>query len=421
MENGCGRRVAFQRPYDAILGSVCRDARRGAGKGERNGGLAGGRRGKFGIGHGEGLQRIVGCAIVKRTVEKRGRSPNAAGKCAGNDLIDIAVRGTGGEFSQAGGVCNIDVAIFACAHSQLHGCAAGIGLGGQQNLATGAEVFVFAGFADGVIGFKIVSHRQRPRGRELDHGISEIGLRRKPAGIQRGVECPVGVEEVEVSRAVGSKPIAAHPNGTLAAVGREIQHLGLLQRGLAEAHDPPRVGQAIAMRRPGSVNGTVGEEQSRAFRIIAGREDNIAAGRAVARAGIGCSNFGRRAERRAGGEIESMQALVIRAARVLRHGNDEDRSIRALLAIDHRRGCDADLRRDLRAGVVVAGGFAGGEDRSMPDLRAGVGVERINAVALCCDVENVAHRTASGEAPEVKRLGIDVAIDGVKGYFSKLG
>ena len=42
--------------------------------------------------------------------------------------------------------------------------------------------------------------------------------------------------------------------------------------------------------------------------------------------------------------------------------------------------------------MIIAGRFAGGERGNLPKLRAGVGIEAVDAAVLGCDKENVVRR-----------------------------
>ena len=102
---------------------------------------------------------------------------------------------------------------------------------------------------------------------------------------------------------------------------------------------------------------------------------------------------------------------MIGAASVDGHADDEDRAVGAGVAVDHRRGGDADFGRDLPASVIAAGGLVRAEDRGLPDLRAGVRVESVDSVMFRGDKDDVARRAAGGEAGENQRLRVDFAVD----------
>ena len=99
------------------------------------------------------------------------------------------------------------------------------------------------------------------------------------------------------------------------------------------------------MRRPCRVDGGADLEQAGAFLILFRVEDHVSVRAVVACAGIGGLHSGGAAEElRAGGEIESVQAMEIISVGVFGHGHDIDRAMRAARAVDDRRGRHADLR-----------------------------------------------------------------------------
>ena len=143
------------------------------------------------------------------------------------------------------------------------------------------------------------------------------------------------------------------------------------------------------------------EQQAGALRILAGVEDNFSAGAVRAGAGISGGDLGGAAgELCASGDVEGVQALMICAGGILRHADDKDCAIRSGAAIDDRGGSDADLRRDLAAAVIVAGGFVGAEHGGLPKLRAGVGIEGVDAVVFGGDKHDILRLPGDGEVSQ---------------------
>src|SRR5215472_3155228 len=103
---------------------------------------------------------------------------------------------------------------------------------------------------------------------------------------ESSVEGTVASQKIYVSRGVGGQTGTAHPDSALAAVRRDVQHAGLGQRVLREAHDPTCVGPVVAMRSPGRVNDSVEQEQTSPFFILGRVEDHIATAAVGACAGV---------------------------------------------------------------------------------------------------------------------------------------
>lgn len=121
------------------------------------------------------------------------------------------------------------------------------------------------------------------------------------------------------------------------------------------------------MRRPCEVDRTVDEEQAGALFLLCGVKDHESAGTIVAGAGIPGGDFDGTVETFGTvGGVESVQALVIVAGAVFRHGNDIDDRVAFCEAKDDGSGGDSNLRRDLRTTAIVGSGFAGQKSCDMP-------------------------------------------------------
>jgi hypothetical protein len=64
--------------------------------------------------------------------------------------------------------------------------------------------------------------------------------------------------------------------------------------------------------------------------------------------------------------------------------------------------------------MPISGSLAVGERGVLPELGAVVRVERIDAVVLCYDVEDVVGLVLNDDGREVERLSVDFAVDGKK-------
>ena len=71
--------------------------------------------------------------------------------------------------------------------------------------------------------------------------------------------------------------------------------------------------------------------------------------------------------------------------------------------------------------MIVAGGLSNAEDGGLPEQCAGVFIEGVDRVMLCCHVEDIAQLAADGHIGEVEWLGIDFAVRGVEPDFAELG
>ena len=87
-------------------------------------------------------------------------------------------------------------------------------------------------------------------------------------------------------------------------------------------------------------------------------------------------------------DVERMQPLKVHAA-ALGHRDHVDGAIGSARAIDDRRRRDADLGHDLDAAAVVARTLPV-EEGHLPERQAGLRVNRIDAVVLGRDVDDVA-------------------------------
>ena len=134
-----------------------------------------------------------------------------------------------------------------------------------------------------------------------------VGLKRAVAG-----------QKIDVAGGIGRETGAAHPDGGFVSVRRDIQHAGLGQGVFIVADDPAGIGSDITMRRPGSVNHTVQQQQPAPFLVLGRIKHDVGADMVVARAGIfGGDGHGRQPVG-AGGQIQRVQALKI-GGRVVGH------------------------------------------------------------------------------------------------------
>src|SRR5580704_14740644 len=116
-----------------------------------------------------------------------------------------------------------------------------------------------------------------------------------------------------------------------------------------------------------------------------------------------------------------MQPLMVFSTRILAHADGEDRSVRPLRTIDHRRRSDPYLGGDLRTSENVASCLARSKDRSLPDLDAAVGIEGINTAMFGGDIKYVVQLAAYSHVGKIKRLGIHLSIGGVEADLAELG
>src|SRR5579863_518472 len=114
------------------------------------------------------------------------------------------------------------------------------------------------------------------------------------------------------------------------------------------------------MRRPRRINRPADLQEPRPFLILLGVEYHVSAGAIVARAGISRLHKSWPTEEfRASGQIERVHAMKIISVGVLGHGHNIDGPMWSTRAVDDRRGGHTNLRSNLAAPAVIAGGLAG--------------------------------------------------------------
>src|SRR5205807_2671753 len=87
-------------------------------------------------------------------------------------------------------------------------------------------------------------------------------------------------------------------------------------------------------------------------------------------------------------DVERMQPLKIGPC-IPRHRDQIDDAVRASSAIDNRCRSNSDFGSDLAATSVVAGSLTRPQERDLPEHRARVGIESVQAVMLSWDKENI--------------------------------
>ena len=78
--------------------------------------------------------------------------------------------------------------------------------------------------------------------------------------------------------------------------------------------------------------------------------------------------------------------------------------------VDHGSVCDADLRCNLAAAMIVAGCFSLAERRDLPELPAGIGTEGVNAVILSDHIHGVVQTSVNELLIYEQGLSVDFAI-----------
>src|ERR1019366_5131088 len=210
------------------------------------------------------------------------------------------------ELAHVGAVDDVEVGVFTGADGELPHLAGGVFLADEQGSA-GAEVGVGAVLAGLVVHFEVVGDGESTLGGEVEEGVAIVGGH---AG-------------------------AGVPDGALVAVGSYVEHGGLRQGAGVVAHDPSGVGTKVAVRGPAEVNRAVDEEKAGTLFILGGVENHEATCAVVPGAGIlGGDVDGAVKEFCASGGVEGVQALVIVAGAIFRHGDDVDDGVAGLGARD---------------------------------------------------------------------------------------
>src|ERR1700730_19206412 len=106
-----------------------------------------------------------------------------------------------------------------------------------------------------------------------------------------------------------------------------------------------------------------------------------------------------------------MQPLEIIAGTIFRHGYYVDGTVWPRSAINDRCSRDPNLRSDLIASASITGGFAGGQQRNLPQLGAAVGVKGVQAIMLGRHIQHIMGSAAYiQEISQVKGLGVYFAV-----------
>src|ERR1700728_3926139 len=101
---------------------------------------------------------------------------------------------------------------------------------------------------------------------------------------------------------------------------------------------------------------------------------------------------------------------MVSARLIERHSDHEDGAVGSGLTIDDGRGGDADLRGNLSTPMVAAGRLIRAKDGGLPDLRARIATEGVDAVVLLLCKHNIALLAARGQIRQIQRLRIDDSI-----------
>ena len=159
---------------------------------------------------------------------------------------------------------------------------------GQDQAASGAEIFIGVGLLHRVVHVEVVGDGERAsRVRDLHEGVAVVAVDGKALRVQGGVEGAVGIEEVDVAGGIGRQPVAGHPDRALIAVGSDVDHRSLRQRAGVVGHQPAGVGAIIAVRGERDVDRGAIFQQTSALGELSGSKNDLAVLAAVAGAGIG--------------------------------------------------------------------------------------------------------------------------------------
>ena len=116
---------------------------------------------------------------------------------------------------------------------------------------------------------------------------------RKSICVQGGLKRPVAGQGIHVSAGINRGRGAGSPDGTLFAVGHKIDHADLGQSGLVVANNKRCVGIKIAMGRPGCVDDSIIEHESRPLFVLFRIKENVAAIAIGSASRIACRNIDR--------------------------------------------------------------------------------------------------------------------------------
>src|SRR5260370_3019025 len=185
-KNGAG---VFNGPDDSIGDAVGGDARSRPGISEMMRALRRRSCGEPRSGHRKRFQRIADGSVIHRVIEKRGHRNDTAAQLPGNLLIDL-IRG-GVELAHGIAIHHVDDRVFTGADGQVPRVAARIRNVQEQYSSAGTEVSVGIRFRDGIVRSEIIGKLQSAGSGKLHEAVATIAVRRKTAGVQRGIEIAV--------------------------------------------------------------------------------------------------------------------------------------------------------------------------------------------------------------------------------------
>src|SRR6266496_4434133 len=344
-------------PDNGVLSGVSRDTGSRAGEGERV------RRFRYRAGEQFRIIELkfenlgIHWSVVQTVIKCGGHRPDPAGQHAYEFLVNLI--GAGIELAHVGSVNDVKVVIFASTDGELPNLAQAVFLA-EQERPPGTQVRIKTVFGGLVEHLEVVGHGQTTLGGETKEGVAVVAVGGEARGIESSIENSISVKDEDVAAAIGSHTGTGAPEGAFAGVGSYVENGGLGQRARAIAHKPSGVGAEITVRGPGEINSIVGQKQAGTLFVLRGIEDDKAAGTVVASARILGRDFhGAIAEFAAIGGIEGMQALMVSAGAVFRHGHDVNDGIPYFGAGDDGSCGDSDLGLDLGTTSFIRSSFAG--------------------------------------------------------------
>lgn len=167
----------------------------------------------------------------------------------GQFLPDVV--GSGAEFSYVVPVHHIDIPVLAGTLRQTAHLTICIGEIRQHQRPAGTEILVGTGFRHGVVHGEIVGHCEpMVGGRNFEERIAVVMVDGEAVGIERGIKSAVTGEKINVADVVTCRAGARGPDGTFAAVGRNVEHPAAGERGFVVTDDPAGVRAVVAVRGP---------------------------------------------------------------------------------------------------------------------------------------------------------------------------
>src|SRR6267378_1522157 len=286
-----------------------------------------------------------------------------------------------------------------------------------------------------------VRHAQPSSGAKFHGAVTIVGT------ASGGVKRPVARQEIKIAVAIRRWGASAHPDAASRVgdgphvIGSRVKNSAryLCQRGCVIPDNPAVIRIAVLVRSPGDINNSIDQSETGPLMFVSRIERYLAAYHSVSSSGDGYGVVDRNGTARLFISIRQIQRVETLEKREWTcNGRLADDVERVGAGIDDRRTGDTGFRSDIaKTSAYQARGT--GRHRSftrraamgrvdqigMPERRAriciAVRIERVNAIVLCGDDDDVVHGGANGEVGNPKWLGVDSAVHGAREELAEGG